>query len=101
MHAPELMRMGADITLRSNTAIVHGVSALKGAPVMATDLRASMALVIAALAAQGESVISRIYHLDRGYEALEAKLKACGAHISRHSAQEGEPAVSDHEAVRA
>lgn len=83
MHVPELARMGAQISLSGRTATVTGVKELKGAPVMATDLRASVSLVIAALAAQGESVISRIYHLDRGYEDIENKLKACGAQIER------------------
>jgi UDP-N-acetylglucosamine 1-carboxyvinyltransferase len=83
MHVPELARMGAQISLSGRTATVTGVTELKGAPVMATDLRASVSLVIAALAAQGESVINRIYHLDRGYEGIENKLKACGANIER------------------
>jgi UDP-N-acetylglucosamine 1-carboxyvinyltransferase len=83
MHVPELCRMGAEISLSSNTALVKGVAALKGAPVMATDLRASVSLVIAGLAAQGETIINRIYHLDRGYEDIENKLKACGAQIDR------------------
>ena len=84
MHVQELARMGANITLRGDTAIVHGIDTLKGARVMATDLRASIALVIAALAARGTSTIGRVYHLDRGYERLEEKLAACGANISRH-----------------
>ena len=75
--------MGADITLNGNTALVRGVPALKGAPVMATDLRASVSLIIAGLAAQGETTINRIYHLDRGYEDIDNKLKACGAQIER------------------
>jgi UDP-N-acetylglucosamine 1-carboxyvinyltransferase len=83
MHVPELCRMGADITLKGNTALVRGVPALKGAPVMATDLRASVSLVIAGLAAKGETTINRIYHLDRGYENIDNKLKACGAQIER------------------
>ena len=83
MHVPELHRMGADITLNGNQATVKGVSKLTGAQVMATDLRASMALVIAGLGAQGETIVNRIYHLDRGYETLENKLKACGAEIYR------------------
>lgn len=83
MHVPELCRMGADITLNGNTALVRGVPALKGAPVMATDLRASVSLVIAGLAATGETTISRIYHLDRGYEDIDNKLRACGAQIER------------------
>jgi UDP-N-acetylglucosamine 1-carboxyvinyltransferase len=83
MHVPELARMGANITVEGHTAIVHGATALKGAPVMATDLRASVSLVIAALAAEGETAVNRIYHLDRGYERLEEKLTACGANIRR------------------
>ncbi len=85
MHVPELLRMGADITINDRTAIVRGVKSLKGAEVMATDLRASVCLVIAALAARGQSVIHRVYHLDRGYERLEEKLSACGAQIERIS----------------
>lgn len=83
MHVPELVRMGADITVHGSSAMVRGVKALKGAPVMATDLRASVSLVLAALAAKGETVINRLYHLDRGYERLEEKLGACGAVIER------------------
>ena len=83
MHVPELTRMGANITVEGNTATVRGVKTLKGAPVMATDLRASMSLVLAALAAEGTSVVNRIYHLDRGYEKLEQKLVAVGADITR------------------
>ncbi len=83
MHVPELVRMGADITVNGNAALVRGVSRLKGAPVMATDLRASVSLVLAGLAAEGETVISRVYHLDRGYERLVEKLVACGADIER------------------
>lgn len=83
MHVPELVRLGANITIRGNTAVVVGVDDLIGAPVMATDLRASASLVIAALAASGESVINRIYHLDRGYEKIEEKLKLLGADIER------------------
>jgi UDP-N-acetylglucosamine 1-carboxyvinyltransferase len=82
-HVPELARMGASIELKGNVAVVKGVERLSGAPVMATDLRASASLVLAGLAAQGETVIDRIYHLDRGYEALEAKLSALGARIER------------------
>jgi UDP-N-acetylglucosamine 1-carboxyvinyltransferase len=85
MHVPELARMGADITVRGRSAVVRGVSALHGAQVMATDLRASMSLVLAGLAASGETVISRVYHLDRGYERLEEKLSAVGADIERIS----------------
>jgi UDP-N-acetylglucosamine 1-carboxyvinyltransferase len=83
MHVPELARMGADITVKGNTAVVRGVKALKGAPVMATDLRASVSLVLAGLAAQGETMVNRVYHLDRGYQSLDAKLRACGADIER------------------
>jgi UDP-N-acetylglucosamine 1-carboxyvinyltransferase len=83
MHALELQRLGADIAIEGNTAVVRGVARLQGAAVMATDLRASASLVIAGLVAQGETVIDRIYHLDRGYEALEAKLGALGARVER------------------
>ncbi len=83
MHAPELCRMGADIAVEGAHATVRGVKSLKGAEVMATDLRASVSLVIAALAAEGETLIHRVYHLDRGYERLEEKLLACGAKIER------------------
>jgi UDP-N-acetylglucosamine 1-carboxyvinyltransferase len=83
MHAQELLRLGADIEIEGNTAVVKGVARLAGATVMATDLRASASLVIAALVAEGETVIDRIYHLDRGYEALEAKLSAVGARVAR------------------
>ena len=85
MHAPELNRLGADITVRGNEAIVHGVQSLHGAPVMATDLRASVSLVIAALVAEGETTVNRIYHLDRGFERLEEKLGRCGAKITRQA----------------
>ncbi len=83
MHVPELVRMGANINLHHASAMIRGVPHLTGAPVMATDLRASMCLVLAGLAAQGETVISRVYHLDRGYERLEEKLAGCGADIER------------------
>ncbi|MEM7492401.1 MAG: UDP-N-acetylglucosamine 1-carboxyvinyltransferase [Pseudomonadota bacterium] len=83
MHAPELSRLGADIQVRGKEAIIQGVETLRGAPVMATDLRASVSLVIAALAAEGETEVNRIYHLDRGFERLEEKLNACGADIHR------------------
>jgi len=86
MHVPELARMGADIQVRGRSAFVRGVEFLTGAPVMATDLRASMSLVIAGLAARGETTVNRIYHLDRGYERLEEKLSAVGADIERLSA---------------
>ena len=83
MHVPELCRMGADINVQGSSAIVRGVEGLSGAQVMATDLRASVSLVLAGLAAEGETVINRIYHLDRGYERLEDKLSTCGADIRR------------------
>ncbi|MFH1804335.1 MAG: UDP-N-acetylglucosamine 1-carboxyvinyltransferase [Pseudomonadota bacterium] len=83
MHVPELSRMGTDINVHGRSAIVRGVSKLSGAEVMATDLRASVSMVLAGLAAEGETVISRVYHLDRGYERLEEKLAACGAQIER------------------
>ena len=83
MHVPELGRMGAKIFLEGPSAIVHGVRKLSGAPVMASDLRASAALVLAALVAEGETEVQRIYHLDRGYEDLEKKLTALGATIRR------------------
>ncbi len=83
MHVPELRRMGANINLHGGSAMVRGVPKLTGAPVMATDLRASVSLVIAGLVAQGETIVNRVYHLDRGYERLEAKLAACGADIER------------------
>ena len=85
MHAPELSRMGARIEVHGGHATVTGVSRLRGAPVMATDLRASVSLILAGLAAEGETVVSRVYHLDRGYERVEEKLRACGAHIERIS----------------
>lgn len=85
MHVQELARLGARITLSGQTAIVDGVERLKGAPVMATDLRASVSLVIAGLAAEGETVVNRVYHLDRGFERLEEKLSGCGATIERLS----------------
>lgn len=83
MHVPELMRMGARITVHGGSALVRGVARLTGAPVMATDLRASVSLILAGLAAEGETVVNRVYHLDRGYEQLVAKLTACGADIER------------------
>jgi UDP-N-acetylglucosamine 1-carboxyvinyltransferase len=86
MHVPELSRMGADIEVRGRSAVVRGVDGLVGAPVMATDLRASMSLVLAGLAAEGETQVNRVYHLDRGYERLEEKLQAVGADIERVSA---------------
>ncbi|OYV77474.1 MAG: UDP-N-acetylglucosamine 1-carboxyvinyltransferase, partial [Acidithiobacillus ferrivorans] len=83
MHVPELNRMGARINVHGASAIVRGVAGLSGAPVMATDLRASVSLVLAGLAARGETLVNRVYHLDRGYEAVERKLAACGAEIFR------------------
>jgi UDP-N-acetylglucosamine 1-carboxyvinyltransferase len=83
MHVPELCRMGADINVHGSSAIVRGVKKLSGAELMATDLRASISLVLAALAAEGETIINRVYHLDRGYERVEEKLAACGAVIER------------------
>jgi UDP-N-acetylglucosamine 1-carboxyvinyltransferase len=83
MHVPELNRMGARINVHGASAIVRGVKTLSGAPVMATDLRASVSLVVAGLAARGETIVNRVYHLDRGYEAVEQKLAACGADIER------------------
>jgi UDP-N-acetylglucosamine 1-carboxyvinyltransferase len=83
MHVPELRRMGANINLHGGSAMVRGVTKLTGAPVMATDLRASVSLVLAGLAAEGETIINRVYHLDRGYERLEEKLAACGAKVER------------------
>ena len=85
MHVQELARLGAKIRLEGEAAIVDGVSRLQGAPVMATDLRASVSLVIAALAAEGETMVSRVYHLDRGFENLELKLSRCGAQVERIS----------------
>jgi UDP-N-acetylglucosamine 1-carboxyvinyltransferase len=85
MHVPELCRMGADINVHGSSAIVRGVERLSGAPVMATDLRASISLILAGLAATGETIVNRVYHLDRGYERVEQKLAACGADIERLS----------------
>jgi UDP-N-acetylglucosamine 1-carboxyvinyltransferase len=86
MHVPELLRMGADIRVEGDTAIVQGVERLKGAPVMATDLRASVSLVLAGLSAEGETIVNRVYHLDRGFDRLEEKLSRVGADIERLSA---------------
>jgi UDP-N-acetylglucosamine 1-carboxyvinyltransferase len=86
MHVQELARLGARIELKGDTALVTGVSGLRGAQVMATDLRASVSLIIAGLAAQGETVIGRVYHLDRGFERIEDKLRQCGAQIDRLTA---------------
>ncbi|OUI81626.1 UDP-N-acetylglucosamine 1-carboxyvinyltransferase [Gluconobacter sp. DsW_056] len=85
MHVPELNRMGARVNVHGRSAIIRGVSKLSGAPVMATDLRASFSLILAGLAAEGETQLSRIYHLDRGYEGVDRKLAACGADIARVS----------------
>ena len=87
MHAPELIRMGAQIDVPGGLAKVTGVERLKGAPVMATDLRASVSLILAGLAAEGETQVNRVYHLDRGYERVEEKLAACGASITRINGQ--------------
>jgi UDP-N-acetylglucosamine 1-carboxyvinyltransferase len=86
MHVQELARLGARIDLKGDTAFVTGVNGLHGGQVMATDLRASVSLIIAGLAAQGETLIGRIYHLDRGFERIEEKLGQCGARIERVSA---------------
>ena len=83
MHVSELMRMGADVVIQGRSAIVKGVPELRGAPVMATDLRASASLILAGLAAKGRTELSRVYHIDRGYQAIEKKLSALGAHIER------------------
>jgi UDP-N-acetylglucosamine 1-carboxyvinyltransferase len=83
MHVPELQRMGADIALSGRSAHVRGVAALSGAPVMATDLRASAGLIVAGLSAVGETVVNRVYHIDRGYERIEEKLSSLGASIRR------------------
>lgn len=85
MHVQELARLGAHIRLDGDSAVVEGVKTLQGAPVMATDLRASVSLVIAALAAEGETIVNRVYHLDRGFEHLEDKLGRCGAIVERLS----------------
>jgi UDP-N-acetylglucosamine 1-carboxyvinyltransferase len=83
MHVPELGRLGADIRVHGDVATVRGVARLKGAPVMATDLRASVSLVLAGLVADGETVVNRVYHLDRGFDRLEEKLSAVGADVVR------------------
>src|SRR3546814_11131805 len=85
MHVPELRRLGANINVHGSSALVRGVPRLLGAPVMATDLRASVSLVLAALAAEGETTLRRIYHIDRGSERLAATLAACGAAIRRQA----------------
>ena len=88
MHVPELARMGANITVHQSSALVRGVEKLTGAPVMATDLRASVSLVLAGLVAEGDTELNRVYHLDRGYDRLEEKLAACGAEVERIKARE-------------
>lgn len=95
MHVPELARMGANVTVHGASALVRGVDHLTGAPVMATDLRASVSLVLAGLAAEGTTVLNRVYHLDRGYERLEEKLSACGAAIRREKADAPREGASD------
>jgi UDP-N-acetylglucosamine 1-carboxyvinyltransferase len=87
MHVPELVRMGADITIDHQVATIRGVARLRGAPVMATDLRASVSLIIAGLAAEGETIVNRVYHLDRGFERIEEKLSSVGANIRRVKGQ--------------
>ena len=84
MHVPELIRMGANIEINGRKAKIFGVDKLKGAPVKATDLRASVSLVLAGLAAEGQTEIDKIHHIDRGYEDIIGKLTACGAHIKRY-----------------
>ena len=83
MHVQELHRLGADIRVEGNTAIIHGVDKMTGAPLMATDLRASACLVLAGLAARGDTTVDRVYHIDRGYENIEEKLSGLGAKIRR------------------
>jgi UDP-N-acetylglucosamine 1-carboxyvinyltransferase len=91
MHVPELIRMGAHIETRGNVAIVRGVEKLSGASVMATDLRASASLVMAGLVAEGETIVRRVYHLDRGYEHIEQKLAGAGADVQRIALESEEP----------
>jgi UDP-N-acetylglucosamine 1-carboxyvinyltransferase len=95
MHAPELARLGADISVHGGEARVRGVPKLRGAPVMATDLRASVSLVIAGLVAEGETIVDRVYHLDRGFERLEQKLGACGAQVRRLKSGSDAQVVTD------
>ncbi len=83
MHVPELARMGANIQVNGGNAVIRGVDSLTAAPVMATDLRASVSLILAGLVAKGDTILQRVYHLDRGYNRLEEKLQACGAIIKR------------------
>ncbi len=99
MHVPELCRMGANINVHSASAMVRGRARLAGAEVMATDLRASVSLVLAALAAEGETVVNRVYHLDRGYERVEEKLAACGAEIERLKGEASAPDIRGAQAV--
>jgi UDP-N-acetylglucosamine 1-carboxyvinyltransferase len=94
MHVLELQRMGAQIRIEGNTVIIKGVEKLSGAPVMATDLRASASLVLAGLAAEGETTVQRIYHIDRGYEVIEEKLSQLGASIKREPAKRKPAAVA-------
>jgi UDP-N-acetylglucosamine 1-carboxyvinyltransferase len=94
MHVSELNRMGARINVHGASAIVRGVPTLSGAPVMATDLRASLSLILAGLSAEGETVVNRVYHLDRGFERLEEKLSACGAQVRRIKGDDAEPEES-------
>ena len=93
MHVPELGRLGAEISVQGGEAKVRGVEFLTGAQVMATDLRASVSLVIAGLAARGETMVNRVYHLDRGFERLEEKLGACGAQIRRLKSEDASAEV--------
>ena len=83
MHIPELVRMGANITMHGSSSFVRGGDKLIGAPVMATDLRASACLILAGLAAKGETIVNRVYHIDRGYEGIDERLSALGADIER------------------
>jgi UDP-N-acetylglucosamine 1-carboxyvinyltransferase len=95
MHVGELLRMGADVRVENNAATVRGPVALGGAPVMATDLRASVSLVLAGLAASGTTEVARVYHLDRGYERIEEKLSALGADIRRVSGSSRSPVPAE------
>jgi len=100
MHVPELKRMGAKIDVHGGTATVTGVASLRGAPVMATDLRASVSLILAGLAAEGDTTVSRVYHLDRGYERVEEKLGACGGDVERIRGAPARPRGSDGPSAR-
>ena len=95
MHASELIRMGADIHISGNTAIVRGRAKLMGAPIIASDLRASASLVLAALCAEGETLIDRVYHIDRGYETIVRKLRSIGADIERITESVADPAADE------